>query len=98
MNPIRTSLQSVVLPVGRLTCDSRAFVAHVRDHHDLLLVAAGENVVRVLPPLVIEDADLDGLVLVPVSVSVPVLVLVLVWAYTRGRPYNLASAPQSTEQ
>lgn len=34
---------------------SRDFVAHLRDHHGLLTVAAGENVVRLLPPLVIED-------------------------------------------
>ena len=36
--------------------EPREFVAHVRDNHNLLLVAAGENVVRMLPPLVIEDA------------------------------------------
>ncbi|MBL0965480.1 aspartate aminotransferase family protein [Blastomonas sp. UPD001] len=39
--------------------ESRAFVAHLRDHHGLLTVAAGENVVRVLPPLVIEQAHID---------------------------------------
>lgn len=38
---------------------SRDFVAHCRDHHGLLLVAAGDNVVRVLPPLVIEDAHVS---------------------------------------
>ncbi len=37
---------------------SRDFVAHCRDHHGLLLVAAGENVVRVLPPLVIEESHI----------------------------------------
>ena len=37
---------------------ARDFVAHLRDHHGLLTVAAGENVVRVLPPLVIEDAHI----------------------------------------
>ena len=36
--------------------EPREFVAHARDNHNLLLVAAGENVVRMLPPLVIEDA------------------------------------------
>jgi acetylornithine/N-succinyldiaminopimelate aminotransferase len=36
--------------------EPREFVAHARDNHGLLLVAAGENVVRILPPLVIEDA------------------------------------------
>lgn len=34
---------------------SRDFVAHLRDNHGLLTVAAGENVFRVLPPLVIEE-------------------------------------------
>ena len=40
----------------KLTSDSRRFVAHCRDQHGLLLVSAGENVVRVLPPLNIEEA------------------------------------------
>ncbi|AYJ87214.1 aspartate aminotransferase family protein [Sphingomonas paeninsulae] len=39
----------------KLKTDSRAFVAHARDNHGLLTVAAGENVVRVLPPLNIEE-------------------------------------------
>ena len=39
----------------RLKSDSRAFVAHCRDHHNLLTVAAGDNVVRILPPLNIEE-------------------------------------------
>jgi acetylornithine/N-succinyldiaminopimelate aminotransferase len=34
---------------------SREFVAHLRDNHGLLTVAAGENVFRVLPPLVIDE-------------------------------------------
>ncbi len=34
----------------------RDFVAHLRDHHGLLTVAAGQNVVRILPPLVIEES------------------------------------------
>ena len=34
---------------------SRDFVAHLRDNHGLLTVAAGENVFRVLPPLIIEE-------------------------------------------
>ncbi len=36
----------------------RDFVAHARDHHGLLTVAAGENVIRILPPLVIEEAHI----------------------------------------
>ncbi|MET4665419.1 aspartate aminotransferase family protein [Sphingomonas sp. PvP056] len=41
---------------------ARDFVAHLRDHHGLLTVAAGENVVRVLPPLVIEEAHITEFV------------------------------------
>jgi acetylornithine/N-succinyldiaminopimelate aminotransferase len=37
---------------------ARDFVAHLRDHHGLLTVSAGENVVRVLPPLVIEESHI----------------------------------------
>ena len=36
--------------------DARAFVAHLRDDHGLLTVSAGQNVVRILPPLVIEES------------------------------------------
>jgi acetylornithine/N-succinyldiaminopimelate aminotransferase len=38
--------------------ESRAFVAYLRDHHGLLTVAAGDNVVRILPPLVIEESHI----------------------------------------
>ena len=34
---------------------SREFVAHLRDNHGLLTVAAGGNVFRVLPPLIIDE-------------------------------------------
>ncbi|WP_035872516.1 aspartate aminotransferase family protein [Cucumibacter marinus] len=37
---------------------TRDFVARLRQHH-LLTVAAGENVVRLLPPLIVEKADID---------------------------------------
>ena len=40
----------------KLKSDSRRFVAHARDDHGLLLVAAGENVVRILPPLTIDES------------------------------------------
>jgi acetylornithine/N-succinyldiaminopimelate aminotransferase len=33
-------------------------VAHLRDNHGLLTVAAAENVVRILPPLVIDDSHI----------------------------------------
>ena len=39
--------------------ESRPFVAHLRDNHGLLTVAAGDNTVRVIPPLVIDDSHID---------------------------------------
>ncbi len=42
--------------------DARQFVAHLRDNHGLLLVSAGENVVRILPPLIIEERHIDEFV------------------------------------
>ncbi len=39
----------------KIKADPRSFVAHCRDNHGLLLVSAADNVVRILPPLVIED-------------------------------------------
>jgi acetylornithine/N-succinyldiaminopimelate aminotransferase len=42
----------------KLTADSRAFVAHARSNHGLLTVAAGDNVVRILPPLNIGEAEI----------------------------------------
>jgi acetylornithine/N-succinyldiaminopimelate aminotransferase len=41
----------------KLRGDSRAFVSHLRQF-GLLTVAAGDNVVRILPPLIIEDAHI----------------------------------------
>jgi len=41
----------------KLTSDSRAFVNHARSH-GILTVAAGDNVVRILPPLTIEEAHI----------------------------------------
>jgi acetylornithine/N-succinyldiaminopimelate aminotransferase len=38
----------------RMKSDSRAFVAYLREH-GLLTVAAGDNVVRVLPPLIADE-------------------------------------------
>ncbi|HZF96206.1 MAG TPA: aspartate aminotransferase family protein [Allosphingosinicella sp.] len=45
----------------RMKTDSRAFVTYLRDH-GILTVAAGDNVMRVLPPLVIEDAHVTEFV------------------------------------
>ncbi|NLR37870.1 aspartate aminotransferase family protein [Novosphingobium sp. ERW19] len=39
--------------------DPRPFVAHMRDNHQLLTVSAGDNTVRVIPPLVIDDSHID---------------------------------------
>jgi acetylornithine/N-succinyldiaminopimelate aminotransferase len=41
----------------KLKSDSRAFVNYLRTR-GLLTVAAGDNVMRVLPPLVIEEAHI----------------------------------------
>ena len=41
----------------KMKSDSRAFVNHLREH-GLLTVAAGDNVMRVLPPLIIEEAHI----------------------------------------
>ena len=43
----------------KLTSDSRRFVAHCRDNHQLLTVAAGDQTLRILPPLVVGDAEID---------------------------------------
>ncbi len=43
----------------KMKVEPRAFVAHMRDAHGLLTVSAGDNVVRVLPPLVIDDSHID---------------------------------------
>jgi len=51
------SVRGMGLMLGiKLKSDSRAFVAHLRDHHGLLTAAAGDNVVRILPPLNIEES------------------------------------------
>lgn len=39
----------------KLKHPSRDFVAHLRDRHGLLTVAAGDNTVRLLPPLIIDE-------------------------------------------
>jgi acetylornithine/N-succinyldiaminopimelate aminotransferase len=50
------SVRGVGLMQGlKLKHPSRDFVAHLRDHHGLLTVAAGDNTVRLLPPLIIEE-------------------------------------------
>ncbi|BEU99017.1 aspartate aminotransferase family protein [Novosphingobium olei] len=43
----------------KMKIEPRPFVAHMRDNHQLLTVAAGDMTVRILPPLVIGDAEID---------------------------------------
>jgi acetylornithine/N-succinyldiaminopimelate aminotransferase len=59
------SVRGLGLMLGiRMKTDSRAFVSYLRTR-GILTVAAGDNVVRVLPPLIIEDSHIrefvDGL-------------------------------------
>ncbi len=42
----------------KLNASSSDFMAHARDHHGLLTVAAGDNVLRILPPLNIGEAEI----------------------------------------
>lgn len=43
----------------KMKVEPRGFVAHLRDNHQALTVGAGDNVFRVLPPLVIDDSHID---------------------------------------
>ncbi|MEO6092427.1 MAG: aspartate aminotransferase family protein [Novosphingobium sp.] len=43
----------------KLKIEPRGFVAHLRDNHALLTVSAGDNTVRIVPPLVIDDSHID---------------------------------------
>ena len=69
------SVRGLGLMLGiKMKTDSRAFVNWLRDE-GILLVAAGDNVVRILPPLVIEEADIrtfvDGLSAAAAKYKVP---------------------------
>jgi acetylornithine/N-succinyldiaminopimelate aminotransferase len=56
------SVRGLGLMLGiKMKTDSRAFVTYLRDH-GILAVAAGDNVMRVLPPLIIEDAHVTEFV------------------------------------
>jgi len=53
------SVRGTGLMLGiRLKTESRSFVAHLRDNHGLLTAAGGDNVVRILPPLNIEESHI----------------------------------------
>ena len=43
----------------KLKIEPRAFVAHLRDNHQLLTVSGGDQTVRIVPPLVIDEAHID---------------------------------------
>lgn len=43
----------------KMKVEPRPFFVHLRDNHQLLTVAAGDNTLRLLPPLVIGDAEID---------------------------------------
>lgn len=43
----------------KLKVEPRGFMQHLRDKHRLLTVAAGDATLRILPPLVIGDAEID---------------------------------------
>ncbi len=43
----------------KMKVEPRAFVAHLRDSHQLLTVSAGDNTLRIVPPLVIDDGHID---------------------------------------
>ena len=43
----------------KMKFEPRAFVGHLRDNHQLLTVAAGDNTLRLVPPLVIDDSHID---------------------------------------
>jgi acetylornithine/N-succinyldiaminopimelate aminotransferase len=54
-----TGVRGMGLMLGiMMTHEARAFVVHARDNHGLLMVAAGDNTMRVLPPLTIDEGDI----------------------------------------
>ena len=70
------SVRGVGLMLGiKMKTDSRAFVGYLRTR-GILTVAAGDNVVRVLPPLTIDEANIrefvDGLSAASTDYQVPV--------------------------
>jgi acetylornithine/N-succinyldiaminopimelate aminotransferase len=55
-----TGVRGMGLMLGvTMTHETRAFVAHLRDKHGLLTVAAGDNTFRVLPPLNITETEIS---------------------------------------
>lgn len=53
-------VRGVGLMLGiKMKGEPRPFMQHLRDNHQLLTVAAGDETLRLLPPLVIGDAEID---------------------------------------
>ena len=54
------SVRGKGLMIGlRMKMESRPFFQHLRDKHHLLTVAAGDHTLRILPPLVVGDAEVE---------------------------------------
>ncbi|MXO65510.1 aspartate aminotransferase family protein [Altericroceibacterium endophyticum] len=54
------SVRGMGLMLGlKMKSEPRPFMQHLRDKHQLLTVAAGDGTLRLLPPLVIGDAEMD---------------------------------------
>ena len=43
----------------KMKVDPRPFMQHLRDSHRLLTVSAGDDTLRILPPLVIGEAEIE---------------------------------------
>ena len=43
----------------KLKVEPRGLVAHLRDNHGLLTVSGGDNTLRIVPPLIIDDSHID---------------------------------------
>lgn len=43
----------------KLKVEPRSFVGHLRENHQLLTVSGGDNTIRLVPPLVIDDSHID---------------------------------------
>ena len=61
---LAVALFTCATPMGlmlgiKLKMEPRGLVAHLRDNHQLLTVAAGDNTLRLVPPLVIDDGHID---------------------------------------
>ncbi|WP_170001926.1 aspartate aminotransferase family protein [Pseudopontixanthobacter vadosimaris] len=54
------SVRGAGLMLGlKMKVESRPFFVHLRDNHQLLTVAAGDNTLRLLPPLVVGEAEIE---------------------------------------